>query len=171
MDQSAIRDLERPGRLRAEFFFDEDLNRELCKISIVGDTTDLLKKVTPDVIAQFPKEYELYRKQSNRKVEDDIGGTPLREIPGVDRDAATVLRYHAIRNVEELAGLDEQTARNLGPGYVNFWRSAKLMLQAKEAEQLRALLAEREASEKPKRGPGRPRKDETEPAEQPELEA
>lgn len=160
MDTSAIRDLERPGRIRAEFFFDEDVSKEFCKISIIGDPSNLIKRVTPEVIAQFPKEYELYRKQSGQR-DEVVEGTPLREIPGVDRDAASVLRYHTVRTVEEFAALDEQTVRGIGAGFLNFWRSAKLMLEAKEAEKLRALLAE---AEKPKRGPGRPRKD-----EQPEL--
>ena len=173
MDQSALRTLNQPGRLRAEFFFDEDFNREHCKITKVGDYSDIIKKVTPELIAQFPREWELYQKTSGRSDDDIVGGTPLREVPGVDRDAATVLRYNAVRNVEELAALDEQIVRGFGPGYLDFWRSAKLILQAREADQLRSLLAEHK--EKPKRGPGRPRKEpepeieiENEP-EQPDL--
>lgn len=163
--------LDAPGRIRAEFFFDEDLNRDLCKISIIGDTGNLLKKVTPDVIAQYPKEWELYQKQSGRQQHEPVGGTPLREIPGVDRDAATVMRYHAIRNAEELAALDEDTVRKLGAGFLNFWRSAKLMMQANEAAQLRELLKSHEQDKQLKRKPGRPRKEpepEIEP-EQPDL--
>jgi len=80
--------------------------------------------------------------------------------PGVSRDAAAVLRYKAVRTVEEFAGLDEQTVRDFGPGFLEFWRSAKNLLAAREADELRAMLAEMQAK---KRGPGRPRKDESEP--------
>lgn len=165
MDQSAISQLEMPSRLRAEFYFDEDHNRELCKIWVVGNTSNILKKVTPEVIAQFPREWEVYQKTKGEKPDEAIEGTPLREIPGVSRDAAAVLRYKAVRTVEEFAGLDEQTVRDFGPGFLEFWRSAKNLLAAREADELRAMLAEMQAK---KRGPGRPRKDESEP-EQAEL--
>ena len=58
MDSSALRKLEGPGNVRAKFYFDEIHNREMCKIWVVGDNGDLLKKVTPELIAQWPNEWE-----------------------------------------------------------------------------------------------------------------
>ena len=169
MDQSALRSLELPSRLRAEFYWDEDRNGEYCTISIVGDPSNLIKKVTPEVIAQFPREYELYQKTSGN-VDRDIGGTPLREVPGVDRDAAAVLRHEGVRNAEELAGLDEQTARELKLiGSHEMWKAANLLLEAKKnkAHEQRVIELEALLEEKKKRGPGRPRKEET---DQPSLD-
>ena len=165
MDQMALKELNRPTNLRVEFFFDEDRGTELCKISKVGDYNDIIKKVTPELVQQWPREWDVYQKNAGTK-DTDIGGTPLRDVPGVDRDAASILRYNGVRNAEELAALEEQTARNLGMNFNEFRKSAILLLAArqkaeqdKELIELRALL-----EEKKKRGPGRPRKDETEQA-------
>ena len=164
MDQSALRQLESPGRLRATFFFDEDLGYEVCQVKIIGDSTDMMYKVKPDIIARFPTEWELYQKQQGRKTDEPINGTPVREIPGVDRDAASVLRYRLVHTVEEFAALEEDVVRQFGPGFLPMWKTAKLMVKDKENEAKADRLAELEAKlaaleDKPKRGPGRPRKD------------
>ena len=174
MDQQALRELEGPGRLRATFFFDEDLGYEVCQVKIVGDPTDMMYRVKPEIINRFPKEWELYQKQAGKRDDDPIDGTPIREVPGVDRDAAVVLRYNMVRTAEEFAALDEQTARGFGAGYLAMWEAAKLLVKSKtllvesktrqaETDRIAELEAKLAALEdKPRRGPGRPRKEESE---------
>jgi len=176
MDQQAIRDLEGPGRLRATFFFDEDHGYEVCQVKIVGDPTDMMYRVKPEIINRFPKEWELYQKQAGKRDDEPIDGTPIREVPGVDRDAAVVLRYNMVRTAEEFASLDEQTARGFGAGYIAMWQAAKLLVESKtrlaEADRIAELEAKLAALEdKPKRGPGRPRKEESETLDIPDNAA
>jgi hypothetical protein len=175
MDQQALRELEGPGRLRATIFFDEDLGYEVCQVKIVGDPTDMMYRVKPEIINRFPKEWELYQKQAGKRDDEPIEGTPIREVPGVDRDAAVVLRYNMVRTAEEFAALDEQTARGFGAGYIAMWKAAKLLVESKTRKAETDRIAELEAKlaaleDKPRRGPGRPRKEESETLNIPDNE-
>lgn len=168
MDQAAIKNVEAPGRVRCEFYFDEDHNCDMAKIWIIGDTGNLLKRAGPEVISRWPAEWELYQKTSGGG-KDPVGGTPLKEVPGLERDSISVLRYNGVRNVEEFIALSEDDVRRIGAGFNVFWRAAINMMKAKKADEQERRLAELEArlaeAEKPKRGPGRPRKDETDQLE------
>ena len=165
MDQSAISSIEAPGRIRAQFYFDEDHNCDMCKVWIIGDTGNLLLRVSPEIIAKYPREWESYQKTGGSGGgTENIGGTPLREVPGVNQNMAAVLRYNVIRNAEELAGLDETVARDMGKAFLDAHRAAKLVVKDKQETDAANRIAELEAKiaqleEKPKRGPGRPRKE------------
>lgn len=151
--------LDKPSPIRAEFFKDVDGQRDMVELKIVGDPNSLIKKVTPEIAGEFPREWEAYQKrQGSHTVE--IDGTSLLEVPGVDRNAATTLRMHGVRTAEELAALDEAQAKALGLGGVTFWKAAKLLVQVQQAEKFKALLGKAEVSEvvPEKRKPGRPPK-------------
>lgn len=143
-----------PNAIRATFYFDEDRNRDMVELKIVGDPNTIKLKVTPELAAQYPRDWENYQKGKGGDVV--VPGTTLTEVPGVDRDAAIRLRIQGVRTAEELAGLDEGQAKALGLGGLTFWKAAKQLIKLRELEALQAVVEEQKA----KRGPGRPAKTE-----------
>lgn len=114
--------------------------------------SDLTQRVTPAHIQRYPKAWAAYQEG---KPEIEIDGTPLTEIPGVDKDLAINWKLRGIRTVEELAALHEGNAREFGMGGLTQWQMAKILVEKKQQEALLEMTTE------PRRGPGRPRKEET----------
>lgn len=140
-----------PNVQRPTFFFDVVKNCDMVEIRSITDTKcTVIKKVTPDVVEQFAKEWQSYK--DGRPV-DDIGGTPLTEVPGLERNAIVMLGLKGIRNAEELAALSDSMAQQLGMGVLSWCRTARLLVKSKQYDALEDATA-------PKRGPGRPRKEE-----------
>lgn len=153
--------LNTPSPLRATFFKDADGQRDKVEIKVVGDPNTIIQKVTPEIVAQFPHEWEQYQARQERDPEPETYGTSLLEVPGIDRNAAATLKMHGVRNVEELAGLDEAKARSLGMSGLTFWKSANNLLKLRHLEKLQAVMDAHEAKAEPeKRKPGRPPKTE-----------
>lgn len=135
-----------PNVQRPNFFHDG--TRDMVEIVSITDTkSTVIKKVTPEVIKQFPREWEAYKE---KRPSDDIGGTPLSDVPGLDRNLILTLSLRGIRNAEELAALPDSMCLQIGLGTLNASRTARLLLKANAADA---------AADTPKRGPGRPRKD------------
>lgn len=138
-----------PNPQRPQFFFDPARNCEMVEITSITDTkSTVIKKVTPDVVAQFQREWDAYKAG---KPADDIGGTPLSDVPGLERNAIMMLSLKGIRNAEELAGLTDSMAQQIGMGVLQFARTARLLINSKKLEALEDAA--------PKRGPGRPKKE------------
>lgn len=108
-------------------------------------------------------------------------GTPLAAWPGVNQDQTKFLRAKGIVSVEQVAEMSDSTVESLPfPGRRELPRLAKAFLEAQKdadlaaknadlqerLEAMEALLQETVAAqaEPKKRGPGRPRKTETEAA-------
>lgn len=144
--------LENTAKLRANFFKDVDGKQDLIEIVIIGDPNTLIKKVAPEHVKTFPREWEAYQSgQTEIKVE----GTPLTEVPGIDRNLALALKLKGVRTAEELAALDEAAAVSLGMNMRTFVSSAKNLVKVKayekqEAAQAAMLAAAEE--DKPRRG-------------------
>ena len=140
------------AKLRANFFKDVDGKQDLVEIVIIGDPNTLIKKVSPDHVRTFPREWEAYQ---SGQTEIKIDGTPLTEVPGVDRNLALALKLKGVRTAEELAALDEAAATGLGMNMRTFVSSAKNLVKIKayerqEAAQAAILAAAEE--DKPRRG-------------------
>jgi hypothetical protein len=146
-----------PGKLRGRFFKDDVTGTDMIEIKIIGDPCDLIKKVDPSHIAKFPREWEFYKAGA---VEIDVGGTPIIEVPGVDRNVAMALKLKGVRNAEELAGLDEAAAKGLGMGIYTLSKAAKQLVRLRELEAMQNALAEA-----PRRGrpPNAPKVDDVAP--------
>lgn len=140
------------SRLRAKFFKDEDTAKDMIQISWVGEATSLIRKVTPADVNRFPSEWAAYESGQS---EVEVVGTPLTEVPGIDKNLAMGLRLKGVRTVEELAALDEAASKGLGMGIFTFSKSARNLLAARELEAMKAMQAEA-----PRRG--RPPKTEAE---------
>lgn len=128
-----------PSKLRAKFFKDDDTKLDMVEISWIGEGQTLIRKATPQDVARFPLEWQAHEAG---KGEIEIKGTPLTEVPGIDKGLAMALRLKGVRTAEELAGLDEAAAKGLGMGIYTFGKAARNLLAAKKLEALEALQAE-----------------------------
>lgn len=138
-----------PNPQRPVFFFDPARNCEMVEITSITDTkSTVIKKVTPDVVVQFQREWDAYKAG---KPADDIGGTPLSDVPGLERNAIMMLSLKGIRNAEELASLTDSMAQQIGMGVLAWSRTARLLINSKKLEAMEDAA--------PKRGPGRPKKE------------
>ena len=144
--------LENTAKLRANFFKDVDGKQDLIEIVIIGDPNTLIKKVAPEHVKTFPREWEAYQ---SGQTEIKIEGTPLTEVPGVDRNLALALKLKGVRTAEELAALDEAAATGLGMNMRTFDSSAKNLVKLKAYEKQEAAQAAMLAAveeDKPRRG-------------------
>lgn len=126
------------GKTRAQFYKDEFTGRDMVRIWAVGDQGDIHQKVTPDHIARFPADWAAYEQG---KGEVEIAGTPLIEVPGVDKHIATALKLKHVRTAEELAALDDAAAQTVGLNGRTLVKAAKNLLLAKKYEALEADTA------------------------------
>jgi hypothetical protein len=144
--------LENTAKLRANFFKDVDGKQDLIEIVIIGDPNTLIKKVAPEHVKTFPREWEAYQ---SGQTEIKIEGTPLTEVPGIDRNLALALKLKGVRTAEELAALDEAAATGLGMNMRTFVSSAKNLVKIKAYEKQEAAQAAMLAAveeDKPRRG-------------------
>lgn len=144
--------LENTAKLRASFFKDTDGKQDLVEIVIIGDPNTLVKKVTPEHVRTFSREWEAYQAgQTEIKVE----GTPLTDVPGIERNAALALKLKGVRTAEELAALDEAAATSLGMNMRTFVKAAQNLVRMRELEKREAVFAAAQAAveeDKPRRG-------------------
>ncbi len=126
------------GKVRAKFF--KDGTQDYVEISAIGDPCNVIHKVRPEHVQRFPQDWAAFEAG---KSEPDVVGTPLTEVPGIDKNASLGLRLKGIRTVEELAILDEAAAKSLGMGGLTWWQTAKLLMAAREREALQAVISDR----------------------------
>lgn len=139
------------GHMRATFFRDDVANRDMVQVDMVGEHSNIIRKVRPADVEAWPLEWKAYRDKTPDPV---VEGTPLTDVPGVDRVFAGKLRFAGVRVAEELADLTDGQCNNIGFGVITARDVAKLMIAANGRK-------DRKASEPERRGPGRPRKDES----------
>jgi hypothetical protein len=136
-------------KTRAKFFKDEVTGRPMVHIHAIGDPCDIIQKVEPRHIQRWPAEWKAFE---DGQSEPEIVGTPLMEVPGIDKDKAMQLKLKGVRTAEELAALDDAACNAVGMGTLTFRKIARLLIQTKKLE------AE---AEMPRRG--RPPKSDAEP--------
>lgn len=137
-----------PGKVRATFIRDGD--RDMVELKIIGDPNTFLSKVMPEHVQKWPREWAAYQAG---KSEVEIKGTPLTDVPGIDRGQAMAYKLNNVRTAEELADLDDAACRGLGMGALTHRKAAQMLLK------LNALQASQVEDEPAKRG--RPRKEES----------
>ena len=145
-----------PG-LDVRFWNDQGV--DYCEITVKGMTKEtFITKVRPSDVARFAEEYAAYKSGAP---EPDPGGVPLTDVIGMTTQRAFTLRQHKIRNAEELAALSDIACQNLGMGMLTLRDAAKQLLASagkdRELDEMKKRLIALEG----KRGPGRPRKEET----------
>ena len=127
------------SKLRAQFYKCELTGLDKVELKIIGDPCDWRGKVTPEHVAQFPREWETYQQG---KGEVEIIGTPLTDVPGITKEMAISLKLKGVRTAEELAALDEAASKGLGMGVMTLSKIARNMMAAAELETLKALTAD-----------------------------
>lgn len=159
--------------------FDE---KDFVRIQTPGDTRTVIHRVASEQDKQrFPKSWQAYQ----RGVEMAQEGTPLEEWNLASRSQVKELKHIGIATVESLASVSDSNLQKMGPGYTQLRKRAQQYLDssqddakataiARELEAanerirlleeanaaLKASATEDKDSDKPKRGPGRPPKEE-----------
>lgn len=118
-------------KTRAKFFKDEVTGRPMVHIHAVGDPCDIIQKVEPRHIQRWPAEWKAFEEGQS---EPEIVGTPLMEVPGIDKDKAMQLKLKGVRTAEELAALDDAACNAVGMGTLTFRKIARLLIQTKKLE-------------------------------------
>lgn len=95
---------------------------------------------------RFPEHYKAFKAQNP----DFVAGTPLTEAPFLTASKRAELNTQNVRSVEQLAGLNDNAIRTLGPGWREIVGKAQAFLKAAEGtaelDDLRRQLAELKAS-------------------------
>ncbi|MEQ8450886.1 MAG: hypothetical protein RLQ25_02995 [Alphaproteobacteria bacterium] len=157
---------------------------EFIKIIPIGDNkTVVTKRVTEAERQKFPEEYAVFKKG----VEQTFSGTPLMQWPAILPAQIKLLNHFNVYTVDQLAELNDIAISKIGPGTRELVEKAKAYLAkaantadaqrfAAENERMKDDMARmsrtieelsqrlEEKSDTPKRGPGRPRKEEAEAA-------
>lgn len=153
--------------------------RDFVRITTPGDTkTTIYRPATTQDKERFSKAWSAYEKGLEAVTE----GTPMAQWPQVSQAQVKELAHVNVRTVEQLASVSDSSIQHMGPGYMQLRTRARQYLesaskdandtaQARENEKLRerlelleeqnkALKAEVAAAKdgEQKRGPGRPRK-------------
>jgi hypothetical protein len=144
-----------------------------------GNKDSIIKRPASERDKQrFP---EHWRKFQAREDQDTVTGTLLEEWPGVTRSQCEELKFLNVRTVEQLAEIADSNAQNI-MGIAVLKQKAQRYLEASKEEQatkalaevkdenaeLRAMIEELQAKTASTPAPkkrGRPRKEETEEAE------
>lgn len=156
--------------------------KDFVRLTTPGDTKTVVVELVNDRHKQqFPKAWDAYAKG----LEEVTDGTPIGQWNQASRSQVLELSHFNVRTVEHLAGVDDNRIQQMGPGYRALRDRARQYLQASEAnansteaareaellrermelleqenEALKQQLAQQKETEAPKRGPGRPPKQE-----------
>jgi hypothetical protein len=151
---------------------------EFCKKAVPGNRQSvMLQPATEQDKQRFPKAYAAFKERGAKPTV----GLPVEEWPLVTRSQAMTLRAMHIHTVESLAEVSEGNVGSLGQGGRELIAKAKAYVkQASDGAALAQMAAERQdlldtiaglkaqmadlASRVDKRGPGRPRKEDSEAA-------
>lgn len=155
---------------------------EFVEIIPIGDTkTKVVKRATDEQRQKFAEEYAVFKKG----VEQTFSGTPLNQWPIITPALIKQFNHFNVYTVDQLAELNDIAINQIGPGTRDWVQKAKAFLAkakstaeaqkfAVENERLKEELARQQAiisdlaakveklsdGSEPKRGPGRPRKEE-----------
>lgn len=132
------------SNLRALFY--REGKSDYISISIIGDPNVYKGKVTPADILRFPKEWDAYQK--GRPDGEEISGTPITDVPGVNREIAAQYKVKGIRTAEELAALNDMACSKIGMGTLTLRKSAQNLIRANQADALEAAIASAKPAKK-----------------------
>lgn len=134
---------------------------DVCDIQVPGDKLAVhTARVDEDIKRRFPEAYLAYTRGDVAQ----LNGTALKELPTMTDRLALEMNATGIMTVEDLAGMDETTAKKWPQG-ITWRRKASEWLANRRPDEnaaLRSELAELKAMVAEltkKRGPGRPRKE------------
>jgi hypothetical protein len=126
--------------------FFRDGERDFVEISFTGVKDTVIRKVSPDLMAQFSEAWASYCDGTPMKQRP---GTPLTDLAGVDELRAQNYISRNVHNVEELAALHDGQCQNLGHGTLTLRKAARDLLELRkfqETERSRDRIVKESAS-------------------------
>ena len=111
---------------------------EYIEIIAAGNANNIIRKPARDMDKQrFHKEYALFKSGDM----EQLTGTPLTEVPWINRSQVEELMYHKVRTLKQLAELSDGACN--APGMYELKRKAAAwLIKAKEAAPFTAMQAE-----------------------------
>lgn len=119
-------------------------DREMVEILVPGDRRTLVVQIVKDEHRQrFSREYAHFK----QGLEPPTDGTPLSELPGINRGQVEELAFAHVKTVEQLVNLsDDQLMKTVPMGGLGLRQKAKRWLDnAAGAQPMEKLAAENEA--------------------------
>ena len=124
------------SNLRVKFYHEN--NSDWVKISIIGDTSTVVRKVQPEDKAKFKADWDAYRKAETVEVK----GTPLTDVKGIGEALAKKLTANGIRTAEELAETpDGALPKAVGMGAYEIRKAAKALIAERREEAIERTIA------------------------------
>lgn len=109
--------------------------RDYVELKIIGDSNTSIQKVTPAHVERFPREWDAYKRETPQ---EDFGGTPLSELPGITAEQVLNYKFRGVHNVEMMADLSDGQVGSLGLGTQALRKIAKLVLSQAAADKAKA---------------------------------
>jgi hypothetical protein len=116
-------------------------DREFVEILAAGNQNNIVRRPASDMDKKrFRRQYALFKQGD----EEQMIGTPLKEVPWITRSQVEEFAYRKIRTLEDLAGMSD--AQCVLPGMYDMKRKAEAWLKkASDAAPFTAMSAEMEA--------------------------
>mgnify|MGYP003625341950 CR=1 FL=1 len=120
------------SNVRAMFYKENKV--DYVEISIIGDPSTVVRKVTEQDKQRFKSDWDGYKKSEDVIVE----GIPLTDVKGIGKQLAKKLESNGIRTAEELA--DGALPLAVGMGGMTIRKEAQSMLSSKKQEALDRII-------------------------------
>ena len=123
------------SNVRAMFYNENKV--DYVEISIIGDPSTVVRKVTEQDKQRFKSDWDGYKKSEDVIVE----GIPLTDVKGIGKQLAKKLESNGIRTAEELAEMpDGALPLAVGMGGMTIRKEAQSMLSSKKQEALDRII-------------------------------
>ena len=123
------------SNVRAMFYNENKV--DYVEISIIGDPSTVVRKVTEQDKQRFKSDWDEYKKSEDVIVE----GIPLTDVKGIGKQLAKKLESNGIRTAEELAETpDGALPLAVGMGGMTIRKEAQSMLSSKKQKALDRII-------------------------------
>ena len=123
------------SNVRASFYNENKV--DYVEISIIGDPSTVVRKVTEQDKQRFKSDWDGYKKAEEVVLE----GTPLTDVKGIGPQLAKKLESNGIRTAEELAETpDGALPLAVGMGGMTIRKEAQSMLSSKKQKALDRII-------------------------------
>ena len=123
------------SNVRAMFYNENKV--DYVEISIIGDPSTVVRKVTEQDKQRFKSDWDGYKKSEDVIVE----GIPLTDVKGIGKQLAKKLESNGIRTAEELAETpDGALPLAVGMGGMTIRKEAQSMLSSKKQKALDRII-------------------------------
>jgi hypothetical protein len=109
---------------KARFF--REGGRDLVELSTIGSKDTVVRKVQPQHMAQFRSDWNAY---CDGQPPQRRSGTPLTDLPSLNKDKAEVYVAHNVHTLEELAELSDAQCQGLGHGTLTDREQARKLME------------------------------------------